>query len=327
MLIQAGYFLLAYENAPCWYELSWEAESPAILLRVHKDFLSDVQFDKLHLKDQYIEQFGFTHFDSNIQTGNFGFEGVFERTGEDDGFVVFRIAVPVVRKQHEQVCPCCQGQKDDMFGKCPECAGKGITPVPCSNCGGSGKGEFDDECHECGGRGVETSLEWKHAYAISASFTVFFMAASLWLDKSKKSSCKLPQLILVDTVTLQDMHGGSLGGTYSVPLVRWLSAFRPDTEMVEMAEAMKTAWRRMFGELRDYEEYSFWAKVAYKNGWLNVSCPGDACGLHPSDGNISESGVGYEFSCHNVDTPMQQITLLSSLAALCTRARKEIKSY
>lgn len=91
-----------------------------------------------------------------------------------------------------------------------------------------------------------------------------------------------------------------------------------------MIQAMKTAYKRMFGP-DHIDEYSFHAYVAYKGGWLNVGCPGNACGLNPTSQGVTEKGKGYEFACHNVDTPAQQITLLAGLAALHDKARKEMK--
>ena len=98
--------------------------------------------------------------------------------------------------------------------------------------------------------------------------------------------------------------------------------------MVEMIEAMIKTWQKMFPtkKVDKYDRYSFRASVDYENGWLNVSCPGDACGLNPANSCGGEDGRGYEFSCHNVDSPMQQLTLIAGLAALCDKAKKEIKS-
>jgi len=28
---------------PCWYELSWKEKEPAILLRVHRDFIANIK--------------------------------------------------------------------------------------------------------------------------------------------------------------------------------------------------------------------------------------------------------------------------------------------
>ena len=67
------------------------------------------------------------------------------------------------------------------------------------------------------------------------------------------------------------------------------------------------------------DESSFWVRL--KNGRLIMNCPGDACGIHPENW-YEENDKGYEFNCHNVDSPMQQITLLAGLAALHDEARR-----
>ena len=126
------------------------------------------------------------------------------------------------------------------------------------------------------------------------------------------------------TVTIKDMHGGSLSGQYSVFLGRYLNDLPVGTSIEEMVLAMKRAYKIMDQGLGPLPRFS--ASIDGDNGWLNVDCPGDACGLHPSHGSVEES-QGYEFSCHNVDTPQQQLTLLAGLAALHDKARREITDY
>ena len=171
----------------------------------------------------------------------------------------------------------------------------------------------------CNGDGEEHDYRWHEVYAISASLTILF---SIIEYPEIETACQLPQLLVVQTKFGKGSHGGELGGGYGIELCDWLSIFQPNTEIPEMSDAMKLAYGRMLG--REYfNKRSFKATVAYENGWLNVSCPGDACGLHPSDGFI-RAGDGYRFSSHNVDRPAQQLTLLSGLAALHDRERKEM---
>ena len=54
-------------------------------------------------------------------------------------------------------------------------------------------------------------------------------------------------------------------------------------------------------------------------------CPGNACGIHPTEVDLRYDLGGYEFSCHNVDSPAQQMALIVGLAALHDMARKEMK--
>ncbi len=70
-----------------------------------------------------------------------------------------------------------------------------------------------------------------------------------------------------------------------------------------------------------FSRHSFQADLK-NGGGLCMSCPGDACGIHPSDWYDVGKESGYRFSCHNTDNYMQQLTLLSGLACLHDLARK-----
>ncbi|MCX6721743.1 MAG: hypothetical protein NTY04_00925, partial [Candidatus Staskawiczbacteria bacterium] len=272
--------------------------------KVHKDFVrnSAVMPETSHMVKHFMEDFSFSSFNGDLKAGDFGFDGAFKRGFPQGDFHIFRVFIPLVEKQSDKKCSRCNGNGED---ECRE----------------------GEKCLMCHGTGKEHNLDWKTAYAISASFTAFFLAASLRTEKKDKTSCSLPQLITVETLTIQDQHGGSLGGVYSIPLVKFLSSFEPHTEIGEMTSVMWAAWKIMFPRADKYERHSFRANVDYENGWLNVSCYGDACGLNPSDGSGCRKGEGYKFSCHNTDSPMQQLALIAGLAALCDRARREIKSY
>jgi hypothetical protein len=119
-----------------------------------------------------------------------------------------------------------------------------------------------------------------------------------------------------------DMHGGSMHGAYSVDFVRWLSSFK-EHHIPEMEKAMMLAYERMM-TLRHESRCSFLAFINDTKGWLNISIPGDACGLHPSSGMHCHEKEGYEFSSNNADTSVQQLTLLCGLAALHDLARHQL---
>lgn len=290
--------MITREDVPCWYELSWRSKKPAIILKIHKDFISSIKpisEDNFMVKSLK-EEFRFNRFIGSFEE-NFGFDNAFILVGEKENFVEFVVKIPKIKKW---------------------------TNENCSNCKGSGKEMFVDsrrDCFHCEGTGKERIIDWHPAYAISASFSIFTTLARF---PKVETSASFIQLIIVNTIIGMDLHGGSLGGEYSVPLVKWLSSLFGNS-ITEMVDAMKIAYNRMFG-LREFHKFNFRASVDYKDGWLNVDCPGDACGLNPvhNAGYNMERGLGYEFDCHNVDTSIQQITLLSGLAALNDKARKEL---
>lgn len=288
---------LKREDIPCWYELSWQEKPPAIILRVHKDFIANAPVipDDAPIIKQFMEGgFGFKKFCANLE-GNFGFDNAFQPGKETEEFVEFVAVIPRIEKQ---------------------------TGKPCPSCKGSGKNEFfpEDKCLHCEGEGKEWKIYWCPAYAISATFTIFFLLSRF---PEKETSSSLLQLLTVCTATLKEMHGGSLDGEFSRPLCQWLRSLvaSGETNLPVITRAMVMAYGRMF-RLKDFYRFSFRADIRGEKGGLCTDCPGDATGIHPSDWYFHEE-EGYEFSSHNVDTPMQQITLLAGLAALHDLARKE----
>jgi len=287
---------LRTENMPCWYELSWREEIPAIVLRVHKDFIQateqilsnnpDIPFwdmmEKLR-KDLGLSSFVFKFSE------NFGFDNAFQRIGEKYGFVEFLIRIPKIEQYTDETCP---------------------------NCKGTGKNkDLGIECSFCNGKGKHLIFDWKSGYAVSASFTAFSLLSRPW---SKKTSSTLPQLLTIQTNIKAEIDGAPLGGIYSLALCNWLRMVG-QTNFPEVVEAMKNAYRQMYS-LNRLSGYYFGA--TNNDGWLVIDCPGNACGIYPSDGFTR--GKGCEFTCHNLDTSVQQITLIAGLAALHDRARKEI---
>jgi len=83
----------------------------------------------------------------------------------------------------------------------------------------------------------------------------------------------------------------------------------------------------MFGKER-YLNFGFKAYMLRKGGVV-LDVPGNACGIYnpPEHDYGLPRKEGCKFECHNVDSPMQQLTLLVGLAMLHDKARKEIKNY
>lgn len=287
--------MLTRENIPCWYDLFWQVNPPTIGIRIHKDFIRDTEpvSDNDPIVKHFKHEFSFSSFIGDFDKG-FGFNNVFIRDKQADEFVDFLVKIPIIKKPTGKSCDHCNGSGEDSL--------------------------LHHECLWCNGKGKEYFYDWDLAYLISASFTVFF---NLLEFLKEETSASILQLLVVRTMTQRDAHGGSLSGMFSIPLCKWLGNIfqAKDTSIPEMISAMQVTYGYMSGELKEYEKHDFRAYAHDWKGWLNVSCPGNACGLHPLRG--TEVDRGYNFSCHNVDSPIQQITLLAGLAALNDRTRRE----
>lgn len=294
------------ENRPWWYELAWDATKPAIILVVHRDFVRD---SRPFLSDNFLvlrfqEEFGlnglFDSFNGDLKgvgdwrdsRNNFGFSNAFRRIQECDDKVLFSIDIPKIKQYTGQIC---------------------------YECGGTGKQEYDRICFICHGEGKGFVYNWRRAYAISASLTLFFGIAIIY---EGETSATRPQLFTVDTNTAQEAHGGSLCGEFSDYLSRQIADHfvngNSDIIRQEITEAMKIAYKQLFWSTDGSGYYD--ARLTEK-GRFSVSCPGDACGLYSAE-HSHDGSTGHRFGCHNVDNPGQQLTLLAGLAALSDFIRK-----
>lgn len=294
------YLPITQIDSRAWYELSFDARRAGIILRVHRNFINNLELkakSELPFIQAFMKEFGFRQFDGDL-TRDFGFERSFHlRRVCADGFNEFSIKLPRVER---------------------------LSAKPCEGCDGTGKdhSRWDNRCFYCDGAGRKQEYDWRTVLAISASFSVFSSLAfsPAWGDGPEDPPDKA-QLLTLQTITRPGAHGGSLGGMLSIPLVMWLSRFPANTAFRFVEGAMKIAYWRMFGQKKyTMQEFRAWLRDDF--GGLLLDCPGDACGLHPSDHFHSRSLRGYAFSCHNVDTAAQQLTLIAGLAALCDLARR-----
>lgn len=280
--------LILYENIPCWYEISWQEYPPALILAIHKEFIEskkDIDLENIPISKSLATDLHLQPFKGNFET-NIGYGGVFRRIGteEKNDFMRYATEIPQVKK---------------------------TTRGKCKDCKGTGKCSWNDEgeCLWCGGTGKDWYMDWSGVNAISASLTVL----TTWLHYCEiDTSAAFPQLLIVDTITKNGMHGGSLGGDISIPMYDYLRSLGERVRFPKAIQAMITAHSKMVG---GNEFYSSNFNAYAEKGHFIINCPGDACGLHPSDWYKHE-GNGYEFSCHNVDSAIQQITLLAGLATL-----------
>ena len=123
-----------------------------------------------------------------------------------------------------------------------------------------------------------------------------------------------------------DIHGHPLFGEVFTPAQQWLQnyvkslptrgdfGYQPLPDSVR--SAMRSAWRSLAEE--DLSKYSSECNGNISSdGRFTLTCLGNACdvAMYP-DGRPHSPEYPFQFGCHNLDGPTQQLTLLSGLAAL-----------
>ncbi len=295
----------------CWYELSWQGgKEPAFLLRIHQEFIEQLNKEIERVKEPISKWFIIRARGAEFNLGNFqddfqkeiGFGGLFKRRGEKNGFAEFSIAVPKIEKK--------TGKE-----KCFVCKGSGKYDFVCK---GSGKYEnAGGKCSMCEGTGKEKIHIWSSVLATSLNFSVLFWILECEIEGI--FSTNLPQLFEIKVGMLKD--GCTLTGKISAPLAKWLAGFKEDEFLPEVAQAMKETYKHI-GPARQLNARDFKANISRMGGFI-LGCPGFDCAL-TSIGYYND-GRGYEFGCHDLNNVVQLIALLSGLAALHDKARREMK--
>lgn len=293
--------LITRRDMSCWYELSYEGKGNSIVLKIWEEYIKDnpVDFERAPIVQSLKKNFKFEKFSADFYGSDFGFEKSFKNDGVKDGFLNFKAHLPVIRKKDDKSCGYCKGTgKKDLFE--------------------------DEKCLFCEGDGFPFYYKWEEAYALSATFTLIF--AYLQISEKESGSGK-SQLITVSTITDREMHGGSLSGQFSIGLISWMRTIKnPKNLLISLKKATIKVFEimdtRSINGVDHFYDYQF--RINLNDGRLIIDCPGDACGIHPdqTDQNFFSEKSGYQFSCHNVDNPLQQLTLLASLATLHDEARK-----
>jgi len=234
-------------------------------------------------------------FQEEPKAGAFGFGDSLKKVSAQDGQSVYRLELPIIHRLTVNKCRECKGKKTGEHGR----------------------------CHYCSGSGKESMIVWEQAFALSASVSLF--ANVLWLSQEidLAQPTEKRQLLNLNLQVDRGPHGGSLWGEFSPYFVNFLKTHGEDASFEKVNEMMIRVYRYMWqsknSEPRnfDYEKHQF---RAWQNlpGNLILDIPGDACGIHPSPyvHEIPEN-EGSEWTYHNVDSPLQQLTLLTGLAAMC----------
>ncbi len=170
-------------------------------------------------------------------------------------------------------------------------------------------------------KGKESFCDWQYAFAVSASLNVLLSALTWSVEAETLSRC--PQLLTVTGLTTKrDLNGGSLGADLSPALCHWLAGKSKIEHWLEVTLQMQVAYRRMTNRIQAYYRHHTFATIQ-PTARLCLNCEGNATCLYVEGSTRYEVGRGLELNSHNVDSPVQQLTLLVGLATICDLYRSE----
>ena len=288
-------------NVPCGCGISSRESPLGIVVRIHKEFANLLEDGQMISFIQ--ERFGFQEFSKmadGIQFYGFDHAGVKKDAGD---FVEIFFAIPPVDTVTDEPCPQCKGTGEDSFFKRP--------------------------CDYCEGTRKKISHDYKSLSAVSASLSVLFRSPQMY-SPNEETTSRVNQLVALDIVCSNEMGGSGIGGIWSAEFCNYFRYLFDNQErkkvvFEEAVKAMKAIhFHCYYRKDKNLYRDEFWISVE-ANAWLLINFSGDRCGIHPS--GRSSLGRGCEFSCHNVDTPVQQLGLLAAMSVIHDKAREDMGHY
>lgn len=165
--------------------------------------------------------------------------------------------------------------------------------------------------------------DWQPLYETCASLGVVILMLSEHDEAWTESPGNRCQLLTIDGLRVErDVHGGHFGISLSRPLTTWLRQFN-ERNIDPVINAMHEAFNHMFYRTMERHPLNFGASVSNER-WLHLHVPGNCSCLDRDGSTVHYYPEGYPLSTHNVDGPLQQLSLLAGLGRLCDLARKDI---
>ena len=296
---------LEAEDWPEWFTLDFGVDPPRLLIGINEEVLGRLVplLQKTPILATFSKQLEENGNDSEFlldPAKPWGFGGVltpckYQHSDSPDYLAWFSIGVPLVEKD-VGVCDDCDGSKED---------GEGMN------------------CLRCSGTGRKTVMDWKVAKHIAMTLSSLCFLFQ-WPDKELVDGLKTNWLQLLSLQTHYEMGCAPLGAILASPFGFYVRSFS-NTSLPLVKEAMKNTYLTAFPGYKRFGDYHFDA-VIRERGQLSLTVPGDACGLLVDgfDSSLRMRSGYLKLTDHNVDSSIQQLSLVCGLAAFTGMARKAI---
>jgi hypothetical protein len=166
--------------------------------------------------------------------------------------------------------------------------------------------------------------DWPTAYAVCATLGVLFDYLAVFEGDTGSDRKQLLGVFYMGMGVVEEKARG-IGVNLSPILCSWLERQVGGEEgklLGEITAAMLGAYQHMYRQVGAVDERDFPAFIRTPRR-LHMFCPSGACGLETNDLYDGDPNYGNQLVPHNMDSALQQLTLLTGVAALCEMVRRD----
>ena len=288
--------MLLYESIPSWYRLGFRRSDATIVIGIHETCFAGLKdIPSTAPAVQHLEKLRglrgdllTSGFCGSFGADTFGWNGALVKQPRRSGdpFVEYCARIPKVWYTTHEVCQYCSGTKEDHGRECRACRTT------------NGKGR------EC---------DFTTAHAIQASLVILLWALDCPPEVDVESDRW--QALTVRCHADAGPSGSGLWGHMSpdtIDYLKGLSQSKQDELMHEVVESIMIAHGTMMDKPSD--PHAFFGRLDSRG--IHVSCPGNATGIDGAFDRVGHKRCGARFDPHNVDCPIQGLSLLAGVAKL-----------
>ena len=295
--------MLKKEDLPRWYTLGIDQDSGLPYIEVDLDVLKERAGEPSRFIRDIAYEFylAITHPYNGDPTGEIhGFGESFTRIGLQDNWVRYRINIPRVMWYSDSSCPECLGTREN---------GNGL------------------DCLHCDGTGKKLVHDTHSVDAVCCSLWVLLMQLA---PVPEKQCTKLNQLLNVEVPVSPEggRHGHPVYGEYAPCFLGFFRAQPENTGFPWVEDVMRRVHKHLWASPADHGGTLDLTEFGVGGGQLELGCPvlrvpggvlDNDCEVRPDRFGFPgpEKNAGIGFTCHNMDTSIQQLTAFTGLAALC----------
>ncbi len=298
------------ESIPCYFDIYLELEPLSLVFEIPSSLVA-------RIKSLYLD--AMINFRGGFGESHFGQGTTIKIESQTEQFYRLRAIIPEGFLYTDKVCSSCQGKKIDR---------KYLSDY-----------NYTTFCRDCCGSGLEATKQSQLVHELADNLVALFKLIDRVTcrdgDDLVHNHKKMLMFLLL---TNGGYMASGIGGYFTKDLENYLLFVLSQKEQDFLTGQVSEAMARVHDLIsyghnperahRDFFDFRVHISSSQDRAKLYLEVPGqNSCSVYTAGGMVPVCYPVYKFdvrglTCHNIDYPLQQVSLISGLAYICTLAKQ-----